>query len=66
MDQNFEMLRGERRSFFCSNKLWKELENKTSDAISKSQFIRMAIVEKMIKENPEKEDHYKELLFYKK
>ncbi len=28
MIQDFSMLRGERRSFFCHNKLWKELEEK--------------------------------------
>jgi hypothetical protein len=62
LDEGFEMVRGERRSFFCPNKLWKELHNQTQDCISVSSYIRIAIVEKMIKDEPEKEEIYKELL----
>jgi len=50
MDDSFEMLRAERRSFFCPNTLWKKLKEETKDCMSISQYIRMAIVEKMIKE----------------
>jgi len=64
MDDSFEMLRAERRSFFCPNKLWKELGKKTKNCISISQYIRMAIIEKMVKEEPEKEEGIKELMKY--
>jgi len=56
--ESFEMLRSERRSFFCPNKLWKELKKKTDDCISVSTFIKQAIIEKLIKEEPEKNDYY--------
>ena len=65
MTENFEMFRAERRSFFCPNKLWKELEKKTNDCFPISQFIRMAILEKLIKDNPEMEEYFKDLLIYK-
>jgi len=61
--ESFEMLRSERRSFFCPNKLWKELKKKTDDCISVSTFIKQAIIEKLIKEEPEKKEFYEELLF---
>jgi hypothetical protein len=51
MEDSFEMLRSERRSFFCPNKLWEELLRKTKDCMSVSQYIRMAIEEKMKKED---------------
>jgi len=47
MDEDYEMKRGERRSFFCPNTLWDELQKKTNGCISISQYIRMAILEKM-------------------
>lgn len=62
MDEDFSMLRGERRSFFCPNKLWAEMKKETADCISISSYVKQAIIEKMIKENPELEDHYKELV----
>ena len=62
MDESYEMSRGERRSFFCPNKLWKELGVKTNDCITISQYIRMAVVEKMIQENPEREEYYMDLM----
>ena len=51
MDDGFAMLRGERRSFFCPNTLWKKIVEKTGDCVSISQFIRKAIEEKMEKED---------------
>jgi len=51
MDEDFTMLRAERRSFFCPNELWERLLKKTNNCISVSQFIRMAIEEKLEKEN---------------
>lgn len=61
--EGFDLLRGERRSFFCPNKLWEELLKKTYGIHSVSEFIKQAIVEKMSKEEPEKEEFFKELLF---
>lgn len=62
MDEDFEMLRGERRSFFCPNKLWKDLQLKTKDCISISLFIRQAILEKLIKDEPEKKEYFESLM----
>jgi hypothetical protein len=61
--EGFDLLRGERRSFFCPNKLWEELLKQTHGIHSVSEFIKQAIVEKMSKEEPEKEEFFKELLF---
>ncbi len=58
----FEMLRGERRSFFCPNKLWTELRKQTDDCVSVSTYMRQAIIEKMIREEPEKEEYFSNLL----
>lgn len=58
----FELLRSERRSFFCTNKLWHELLKQTNDCVSVSTYIRQAIVEKMICEEPEKEEYFRGLL----
>ena len=62
MDEGFEMLRGERRSFFCPNKLWKEILNQTDDCISVSTFIKQAIFEKLVKEQPMKKEYFFELM----
>ena len=58
----FELLRGERRSFFCHNKLWHELLRQTDDCVSVSTYIRQAIIEKMKRENPEKAVYFDSLL----
>lgn len=47
MEDSFEMLRSERRSFFCPNTLWQELLSKTKGCMSVSQYVRMAIEEKI-------------------
>lgn len=60
--EEFEMLRQERRSFFCHNKLWEELLNQTNGICSVSEYIRQAIIEKMIKDEPEKEEYFKGLI----
>ena len=62
MEDSFEMLRSERRSFFCPNKLWQELLNQTDDCMSVSSYIKMAILEKMIRDEPEKKDYFEELV----
>jgi len=62
MEAEYEMLRGERRSFFCPNKLWKELEKQAGDNISISTFIKQAIVGKLAKDQPEKRDYFEDLL----
>jgi predicted CopG family antitoxin len=46
--EDFEMFRSERRSFFCSNKLWKRIQ-KAKENKSVSQFVREAIEEKIKK-----------------
>lgn len=51
MEDSFEDLRSERRSFFCPNTLWKKLLEETKDCMSVSQYIRMAIEEKMKKKD---------------
>ena len=60
--EGFDMLRGERRSFFCPNKLWEELLKQTYGICPVSEFIKQAIIEKMIKEEPRREDCIKSLL----
>jgi hypothetical protein len=62
MELELEMLRTERRSFFCANKLWKELEKKTKDKMSISTYIKQAIIEKMQKEDREGKGYYIGLL----
>ena len=57
----FASMRGERRSFFCSNKLWWELEKTKETHKSISKFVREAVLEKLSRENKEKEDFYKTL-----
>jgi ribosomal protein S19 len=47
MEQEFEMRRGERRSFFCDNKLWNKILKITKDKTSISTYIKQAIIEKM-------------------
>lgn len=62
MEEGFEMLRGERRSFFCPNKLWAELKKQTNDCISISQYVKMAVIEKMKRDNKEMDDYFDGLL----
>lgn len=64
MIEGFSEFRGERRSFFCPNKLWDELDKKTKNLFSISVFIKQAIFEKMVREEPEKKDYFKELFEY--
>ncbi len=49
MATEFEEKRGERRSFYCSNKLWNEMIKVTKDCYSVSEFIKQAIKEKLEK-----------------
>ena len=63
INEGFDLLRGERRSFFCPNKLWEELLKQCHGIMPVSEFVKQAIIEKLIKEEPEKEEHFKELLF---
>ena len=62
MDESFEMRMGERRSFFCPNKLWAEMRLKINDCISVSTYIRQDILEKLIKEEPLKKDYFEDLM----
>ena len=59
--EGFDMIRGERRSFFCPNKLWKELLEQTHGIMPVSEFIKQAIVEKMSRDEPEKEEYFRNL-----
>ncbi|MCK5283907.1 MAG: hypothetical protein KAK00_11005 [Nanoarchaeota archaeon] len=47
MVTEFEENRGERRSFYCPNKLWNEMINATKDCYSVSTFIQIAIKKKL-------------------
>ncbi len=62
MIEGFSEFRGERRSFFCPNKLWDELNKQTKNLYSVSQFIKMAVIEKMIREEPEKKEFFRDLI----
>jgi len=62
METEYEIQRGERRSFFCPNKLWKEVKKQTNDCFSTSQYIRMAILEKMKRDDPKRKDYFSDLV----
>ena len=59
---DFEDCRSERRSFFCPNKLWKELKKQTKGCVSISSYVREAILEKMVKEKSEKKEYFEDLI----
>lgn len=50
MELEFEIQRSERRSFFCSNQLWQQMQKKTGNNTSISTYIKQAIKEKMSNE----------------
>ena len=56
------MSRMERRSVFLPNRLWDELLKVNYGICPVSEFIRRAIIEKLIRDDPKKEDYYKELI----
>ena len=62
METEYEIQRSERRSFYCPNKLWKEIKKKTGNNISASTYIKQAIIEKMTKEEPEKKEYFNNTL----
>ncbi len=62
METEYEIQRGESRGFFCPNKLWKEIKKQTNDYISISQYIRMAILEKMKRDDPKRKDYFEDLV----
>jgi len=62
MELDFELQRSTIRGFYCSNKLWYELKKKTRDVIAVSSFMKQAIVEKMIREDPKNKEYYQSLL----
>ena len=62
MELDFEEIQSGNRNFYCSQKLWKELKKKTGDNTSISSYIKRAIMEKMIREDPANNDYYAELL----
>ncbi|MBI2664615.1 hypothetical protein HYX10_04715 [Candidatus Woesearchaeota archaeon] len=54
MNDDFEMARSERRSFFCPKKLWAELKKQTNDCMSVSEYIKQAIMEKILRDERNK------------
>ena len=56
----FEMLRGETRTIHCPNKLWEELLNQTHGICSVSEYIKIAILEKMCRDEPTREEYFKD------
>ncbi|MDD3175926.1 MAG: hypothetical protein PHU51_05605 [Candidatus Nanoarchaeia archaeon] len=62
MNEDFSELRRERRSFFCHNKMWEELKKKAKEDFPISSFIRQAIFEKLVREEPEKRDYFEEMI----
>ena len=61
MELDFEEIQSGNRNFYCSQKLWKELKKKAGDNISVSSYIKRAIIEKLIREDPEKKEYYESL-----
>jgi hypothetical protein len=64
MKRRFERDRAERRSFYCPNRVWNEINKQTKDCISVSTYIVSAIIEKMQTDNPTKREKYDLLLNY--
>jgi len=62
MSLDFEDFRSERRSFFCPNKLWKELKEQTKGCVSISKYVRDAILERMIRKEPDKKEFFENLV----
>jgi len=61
MELDFEEIQSGNRNFYCSQKLWNELKKKTGDNTSVSSYIKRAIIEKMIREDPKNREYYEEL-----
>ncbi|MFH1972674.1 MAG: hypothetical protein ABIJ18_04315 [archaeon] len=57
-ETEYEIMRSERRSFSCPNKLWKEMKKQTGNCFSMSSYVRMAIIEKLKRDNPGKDVHF--------
>ena len=47
----YKEIRGERRSFYCPNKLWDKIKEECKDCYSVSWFICKAVEEKLEKDN---------------
>jgi hypothetical protein len=45
--------------------MWDEILKKTKNLISATTYIKVAIIEKMISEDPENKEYYESLLFLK-
>ena len=61
MELEFESGKSVSRTFYCSNKLWVEMIKKTDDILAISSYIKKAIIEKMIKEDPKNREYYETL-----
>jgi len=58
METEFEIMRSERRSFTCPNRLWKELQKQTNGCFSVSHYVRIAVIEKMKRDNPNMDAYF--------
>ena len=62
MKNEYAENRNERRSFSCPNKLWWELQRICDERIAVSTYVKLAILEKLIRAFPEKKEYFEELL----
>jgi len=63
MELEFESSKCVNRNFYCSNRLWSEMKQKTKGIISLSTYIKHAVIEKMTREDPKNKEYYESLFF---
>jgi len=56
METEYEQNRGERRSFYCPNSLWKKLVEECKGKCSVSEFVKEAIMEKLKQKSDNKDE----------
>jgi hypothetical protein len=59
MNEDYTLQRSERRSFFCPNKVYFEIIRRTEDCMSSSEFVKRAVVEKLIRDYPDLSEEFK-------
>ena len=62
MNEDYTLERSERRSFFCPNKVYFEIIRQTGDCMSSSEFVKRAVVEKLVRDYPELSENLSEYL----
>lgn len=62
MIEDYVRMRGDTKNFFCPNRLWDEVKKKTKDCTSISFYVRQAILEKLIRDEPEKKEYFESLV----